>query len=57
MVGDPGQLDPVNAVDTSNLEASPHKIHWSAPAYVLDRFPETPTHCRSPDACRPARPT
>ena len=44
MVGDPGQLDPVNAVDTSNLEASPHKVHWSAPAYVLDRFPQTPVY-------------
>lgn len=44
MVGDPGQLDPVNAADTSNLEASPHRIHWSAPAYVLDRFPGTPTY-------------
>lgn len=42
MVGDPGQLDPVNSADTSNLEASAHKIHWSAPAYVLDRFPDTP---------------
>lgn len=42
MVGDPGQLDPVNSADTSNLEASPHKIHWSAPAYVLDRFPNIP---------------
>jgi hypothetical protein len=44
MVGDPGQLDPVNSADTSNLEASPHKIHWSAPAYVLDRFSETPVY-------------
>lgn len=42
MVGDPGQLDPVNAADTSNLEANVHKVHWSAPAYVLDRFPNTP---------------
>lgn len=42
MVGDPGQLDPVNSADTSNLEVSTHKIHWSAPAYVLDRFPDTP---------------
>lgn len=42
MVGDPGQLDPVNSADTSNLEANVHKIHWSAPAYVLDRFPNTP---------------
>lgn len=42
MVGDPGQLNPVNSADTSNLEASAHKVHWSAPAYVLDRFPGTP---------------
>lgn len=42
MVGDPGQLDPVSSADTSNLEVSTHKIHWSAPAYVLDRFPNTP---------------
>lgn len=42
MVGDPGQLNPVVSADTSNLEVSAHKIHWSAPAYVLDRFPETP---------------
>jgi hypothetical protein len=42
LVGDPGQLDPVNSADTSNLEANAHKIHWSAPAYVLDRFPHTP---------------
>jgi hypothetical protein len=42
MVGDPGQLDPVNSTDTSNLEASEHKIHWSAPAYILDNFPNTP---------------
>lgn len=42
MVGDPGQLDPVNTADTSNLEAGKHKIHWSSPAYVLDRFPDTP---------------
>ena len=42
MVGDPGQLDPVTSADTTNLEAAPHKIHWSAPAYVLDRFPDTP---------------
>jgi hypothetical protein len=44
MVGDPGQLKPVVSVDTANLEASPHKIHWSAPSYVLDRFPNTPVH-------------
>lgn len=44
MVGDPGQLDPVTSVDTANLEAGEHKIHWSAPAYVLDRFPETPVY-------------
>lgn len=42
MVGDPGQLDPVTSADTTNLEAAPHKIHWSAPSYVLDRFPSTP---------------
>ena len=42
MVGDPGQLDPVVSADTTNLEAAAHKIHWSAPAYVLDRFPGTP---------------
>lgn len=42
LVGDPGQLNPVNAADTTNLESGPHKIHWSAPAYVLDRFPQTP---------------
>lgn len=41
MVGDPGQLDPVRSADTTNLEAGQHKIHWSAPAYVLDRFPAT----------------
>jgi hypothetical protein len=44
MVGDPGQLDPVNAADTSNLEASDHKVHWSAPAYLLDRFRNTPVY-------------
>ncbi len=44
MVGDPGQLKPVVSVDTANLEASPHKIHLSAPAYVLDRFPDTPLY-------------
>ncbi len=44
MVGDPGQLPPVNSVDTSNLEAATHKIHWSAPAYLLDRHPTTPVH-------------
>lgn len=44
MVGDPGQLDPVNSVDTANLEVGEHKIHWSAPAYVLDRFPNTPVY-------------
>lgn len=42
MVGDPGQLDPVTSADTTNLEAASHKIHWSAPAYVLDRFPDMP---------------
>jgi hypothetical protein len=42
MVGDPGQLAPVISTDVSNLEASDHKIHWSAPAYILDRFPNTP---------------
>ncbi|MFK8402399.1 AAA family ATPase [Pseudomonas sp. BGr12] len=42
MVGDPGQLDPVISIDTSNLEVNAHKIHWPAPAYVLDRFPDTP---------------
>lgn len=42
MVGDPGQLDPVISIDTSNLEASTHKIHWPSPAYVLNRFPRTP---------------
>jgi hypothetical protein len=42
MVGDPGQLDPVSSVDTTNLEAAAHKVHWSAPAYVLDRHPDTP---------------
>jgi hypothetical protein len=42
MVGDPGQLDPVSSADTTNLEAGEHKVHWSAPAYVLDRFPDTP---------------
>jgi AAA domain len=41
MVGDPGQLDPVRSADTTNLESGQHKIHWSAPAYVLDRFPAT----------------
>ncbi len=44
LVGDPGQLDPVRSADTTNLEAGDHKIHWSAPAYVLDRFPETPVY-------------
>ncbi|TPN49489.1 hypothetical protein FJ976_17315 [Mesorhizobium sp. B1-1-9] len=44
MVGDPGQLDPVNSADTTNLEAAAHKIHRSAPAYVLDRFPNTPVY-------------
>lgn len=44
MVGDPGQLPPVASVDTANLEVAAHKIHWSAPAYVLDRFPDTPVH-------------
>jgi len=44
MVGDPGQLDPVTSVDTANLEVGEHKIHWSAPAYVLDRFPNTPVY-------------
>lgn len=44
VVGDPGQLNPVSAVDTTNLEAGEHKIHWSAPAYVLDRFPNTPVY-------------
>jgi hypothetical protein len=44
MVGDPGQLDPVTSVDTANLEAGQHKVHWSAPAYVLDRFPDTPVY-------------
>lgn len=44
MVGDPGQLDPVNSADTTNLEAGDHKIHWSAPAYVLDRFPAAPVY-------------
>lgn len=44
MVGDPGQLDPVISADTCNLEASVHKIHWSAPAYILNRFPETPVY-------------
>jgi hypothetical protein len=42
LVGDPGQLNPVSAADTTNLESGPHKIHWSAPAYVLDRFPGIP---------------
>lgn len=44
MVGDPGQLDPVTSADTANLEAGEHKVHWSAPAYVLDRFPGTPVY-------------
>jgi len=42
MVGDPGQLNPVISADTSNLEVNEHKVHWSAPAYILDRFPDTP---------------
>ena len=42
MVGDPGQLDPVISIDTNNLEVNAHKIHWPAPAYILDRFPEIP---------------
>lgn len=44
MAGDPGQLPPVSAIDTSNLEAATHKVHWAAPAYVLDRFPNTPVY-------------
>ncbi len=44
MVGDPGQLPPVQPVDTANLEAAEHKMHWSAPDYVLDRFPRTPVY-------------
>jgi hypothetical protein len=44
MVGDPGQLPPVNSVDTSNLEAATHKIHWAAPAYMLNRHPRTPVY-------------
>jgi hypothetical protein len=44
MVGDPGQLDPVNSADTTNLEAAAHKVHRSAPTYVLDRFPNTPVY-------------
>lgn len=44
LVGDPGQLPPVASVDTANLEASLHKIHWSVPDYVLDIFPDTPVH-------------
>lgn len=42
MVGDPGQLDPVVSTDTTNFEAAAHKVHWSVPAYILDRFPDTP---------------
>lgn len=42
MVGDPGQLLPVMSTDVSNLESGEHKIHWSAPAYILDRYPQTP---------------
>ncbi|MEM6554375.1 MAG: AAA family ATPase [Pseudomonadota bacterium] len=42
MVGDPGQLAPVQQIDTANLEAAEHKMHRPAPAYVLDRFPDTP---------------
>jgi hypothetical protein len=44
MVGDPGQLPPVTSVDTVNLEAALHKIHWSAPEYILNRFPDTPVY-------------
>ena len=44
MVGDPGQLDPVSSADTTNFEAGKHKIHWSAPGYVIDRFPDTPVY-------------
>lgn len=44
MVGDPGQLEPVASADTTNLEAARHKVHRSAPAYVLDRFPATPLY-------------
>ncbi|HIC81804.1 MAG TPA: hypothetical protein EYP07_12725 [Kiloniellaceae bacterium] len=44
MVGDPGQLPPVQPVDTANLEAAEHKMHRSAPDYVLDRFPRTPVY-------------
>jgi hypothetical protein len=42
MVGDPGQLDPVTSADTPIFEAAPDQFHWSAPSYVLDRFPDTP---------------
>lgn len=44
MVGDPGQLPPVNSVDAANLEASAHPMHWAAPAYALKRFPATPVY-------------
>lgn len=43
MVGDPGQLAPVQQIETANLEAAEHKMHRPAPEYVLDRFPNTPT--------------
>jgi len=44
MIGDPGQLPPVQPMDTANLEAADHKMHRSSPDYVLDRFPSTPVH-------------
>ena len=44
MVGDPGQLPPVIAVDTSNFEAHANPVHWAVPRYLLRKYPGTPVY-------------
>jgi AAA domain len=42
LVGDPGQLDPLVTVPITRFEGADHKVHWSLPRAILDRYPETP---------------
>ena len=44
MVGDPGQLPPIVSADMANLSVAEHKVHLSAPEYLLDRAPDTPVY-------------
>jgi hypothetical protein len=42
LVGDPGQLPPLNRASTARFEGAPHHVHWPVPVELLRRLPDLP---------------